>query len=187
MGGTWGDITESIVNNGQTLHPLLKKRLKNYDNTFSKNERKYFKNLILDSNMTAVSGHIKEPLNWQLKNYVIVVDDPEVIKAAVYRFYKLYNEATVDHVISLYFTEKLSNKIKNLSIENKLSLLEKKYTSFLLDKSLPQNITKINLNNIYDKNEYLKNLQEYFVFNIDYAGLLYDIWYNEEKNIIPDA
>jgi hypothetical protein len=180
LGGSYGDLTETIINNGLSPSVLTKSMLKGKYNT--SDNPAAIKNMILNLQLTTVSGHIKEPLYWNLNNFVIVIDG-SLVETAVKRFYFLEGEKTFDNTLLHFYHKTLSSHISSLPLKFKFEMLQKKYNSFLKD-NLPTNLTTINLNLIYHKESYLKILQLYFDFNIETANILYDIWYEKEKLVL---
>jgi hypothetical protein len=186
LGGSYGDLTETIINNGIATHKTIKLLLKN-DYDFLKNEQKDdYKKLILNLKMNTICGHIKTPLYWNLKNFAIIITDEVVIKKTINRFCGLYGEERVNEVLKFYYPEKISHRISELSLEKKMFLLHKKYNTFKND-NLPNNITFMDFNFIFEKEKYISLLKNYFIFDTEIAYLIYDRWFLEQQEVLSQT
>lgn len=173
-GGMFGDLVFSIVNNGVHLPAWTQTHLKSGNNISTK-----FKNFITSIPLTTLTGCSNIPLGWGLTNYELISTDPEISKWAALRFIKMYPENDIKQTLSKYYTNSLTDKIENLTNQECQKYLIKKYQTV---KPIMKN--QIDVKYIFNKNNFLKTLSDYFIFDNSLASLQYDFWWEREENYI---
>ena len=173
-GGMFGDLVFSIVNNGVHLPLWIQTHLK-FDNNISSK----FKNFITNMPLTTLTGCSSIPLNWGLTNYELISTDPEISKWAALRFIKMYPRLDIKQILSKYYTNSLRDKIKNLTDQECQEYLIKKYQTV---GPIVEN--QIDVKDIFNKDNFLKTLSDYFIFDNSLASLQYDFWREREENYI---
>lgn len=183
LGGCYGDLTEAIVNNGITLHPSLKDLLGKNSSKLKDLQSEFSKNLFLSLNIKTISGHSHVPCNWGLNNYNIIMTKKENIKLAIKRFYLMYGEKELDVFLKFCYHENITIKLDKITIEKKLDLCLKQYENSINNFDDNIQTTSINLDNIYSKDLYFKELQKYFDFDTKISHQIYDMWQEKEKKL----
>lgn len=174
MGGTFGDITEKIVNDGIILSHELKSLLKLRDEISPKIKEK-----ILSSKCNIFSGHNFYPLMWNLKNYKIVINDEKVIDKCAKRFYVLYPEI-LQRVLNEVYPQSFLEKIKNEKEKIKFyKILIKNY-----NHKKNKECKILNFNDIYNQKKFLETLNQHFNFDYKIGKQIYDEWYEKEISLL---
>jgi hypothetical protein len=174
-GGQYGDLVFSIVNNGVHLPSWVQHKLKNNN---AANDLK-FKSFIGRLPTEIITGHASYPLDWGVDNYELVCTDRSINAFSVTRLVELNDNVDLKSVLKFYYTDKLSNSIDNLSHDQTIEFLIKKYQTRIKNPKIP-NGNEINIDCIYDKVKFIDRLSEYFSFDIEIAELQYDQWYERE-------
>lgn len=179
MGGTFGDITEKILNNGKALDEIEKNWVKQLG--IIPND---IKNKIINCDLKNIAGHNSYILDWNFKNYCILVTNEKMLEICSKRFFFLEYSLATERTIKEYFSDKLVNKIESQetkSIFYKKMMIE----NFLHNKNF-NNCIKLNYDNIYNKVLFLEMLGSYFSFDNKIANDIYDEWIIKEKKILSN-
>ena len=177
MGGTFGDLTERIINNGVNLKIDLKLTLK------SGNFTEKLKNEIYSLDLNCLVGHSTEPLiwNWDRIGYVINILNDELLTICAKRYFLLCpNIEEFKSPLEIGFSKKLLDKTRSINDRiNLYKVLLKNFSNIEFKTS-----TKINLDCIYDKNLYINTLLQHFSFDIKKAHFIYDEWFTKEQYVL---
>jgi hypothetical protein len=168
-GGSFGDITGKIVNNGK----VLDKRLQ----TVIKSNLKIDPKFIERCNIETIVGHNKAILNYGLKNFQIIIPDERVRSIAARRFAEVNEIYNLAMTLIRYYPKEMHKTIRSLPLDKQISLLEKHYNIDIVD--VPT--IKLDFSCILDKDKFLDLLGEHFEFDRSIASEIWDEWY--QKNL----
>ena len=178
-GGQFGDLVFSILNNGVHLPAWVQHKLKNDEVVNDKN----FKNFIYQLPTKIITGCVSYPLDWGATNYELVCTDNALSAFSVTRLVRLNANVDLKNIIKSYYTDKVKEFANNLTEEQILDLLIKKYQTHIINpKVSDSNI--IDINCIYDKEKFINSLARRFEFNVALARLQYDQWYERELPLL---
>jgi len=175
MGGTFGDLTERILNNGFNLSNSLKESLKT--DIITEEDKKN----IISSKLNVICGHSFKVFNWDwnIEKYCIFIKDEEILDICAKRFYIICPDG-FETTLAEYYPQKFLNKI--LKEEDRIRLYKILLKNF--NKIQIEDCKKIYFDEIYNKKNYLKTLSEHFIFDNDKANLIYDEWFIKEQIIL---
>jgi hypothetical protein len=179
-GGSFGDVVTTIVNNGVVCikHDWLRD---NEENTV-------IDLMLLDSlGLQTICGHNKQILDLGLNNYTITIDDPKILNIVTDRLF-IINKHTPQQrydILKQYFDKKLWATLGDLSLQDQIKILKRKYAS-QYKQTLPA--TKIDCSCVFDIERLLSTLDKHFTFDHNIAHTVWNKWYSKQEQLgfVPD-
>ena len=174
-GGSFGDLVTTIVNNGKICekHDWLRE---------NKEKITIDSKLLNSTGLETICGHNKKILDLGLKNFLITLEDTEILDIAADRLFIINNHNAQQRfdILKQYFPMPLWSAIHNLNLEAQIKIIKKKYKNQYNDDV---DATPIDCSCIFNREQLLNTLDKHFEFDHDVARSLWNNWFQKQARL----